>query len=202
MAGSTFTWVALGVWLVGGLGGYYYLYRHGHPHPGWLLAAMILGPFSMLVFTDRVESAPEVLVHEGAPSTVARKVLVGIDGSPESEHALELAQRVLGDEQCCLVLCEVVDYDTAEQPGGAGVDEATTRLQDAAARLAGRAVSIEVLAGRPVQALAEAAERHDAEMIVVGTRGRGVSRRMLGSVAEGLLTVSTRPVMVTHLGTG
>jgi nucleotide-binding universal stress UspA family protein len=200
MGGSTFVWVSLAVWLLGGLAGYYYLYRHGHPSGVWLLGGLILGPFSLLVFIDRVERTSHVLVERPAVDASGTKLVVGMDGSPDSEHALAVATTVMGDRRCCLVLCEVVDYDTEIDPSGAGVSAATDRLEEVAKTLTDHNVTVEVVAGRPVQALAEVAERHDADMVVVGTRGRGVSRRLLGSVAEGLLAQSRRPVMVTHRG--
>jgi nucleotide-binding universal stress UspA family protein len=198
MAGSTFVWVALTVWLLGGLAGYYYLYRHGHPHPVWLLGGLVLGPFALLVFMDRVERSSHVLVERPAADTSGMKVVVGLDGSAGSRHALEVARHLVEGRACCLVLCEVVDYDTEDDPSGAGVEAATQRLGQVAASLPDHPVSVEVVAGRPAQALAEVAEQQDADLVVVGTRGRGLTRRLLGSVAEDLLATSTRPVLVTH----
>jgi nucleotide-binding universal stress UspA family protein len=202
MTDAALAWAAVAVWLLSGVVGYYYLYRHGHPSLVWLLGGLILGPFSLLVFIDRVERSSHVLVERPAVDSSGMKVVVGLDGSADSEHALQVAQRVMGDRECCLVLCEVVDYDTETDPSGAGVAAATDRLDTVAKSLPGRHVTVEVVAGRPAQALAEVADRLDADMVVVGTRGRGVSRRLLGSVAEGLLDVSPRPVMVTHRGSG
>lgn len=198
MAGSTFAWVALAVWLLGGLAGYYYLYRHGHPHPVWLLGGLVLGPFSLLVFMDRVERTSHVIVERPASDSSGMKVVVGLDGSPVSGQALEVARRLVEGRACCLVLCEVVDYDTEEEPSGEGVAAATKRLEDLAASLPGQPVSVEVVAGPPAQALAEVAEQQDADLLVVGTRGRGLARTVLGSVAEGVLKASQRPVLVVH----
>lgn len=198
MGGSTLGWVAVTVWILGGLGGYYYLYRNAHPHPGWLLVSLVLGPLSMLVFTDRVERSPLTLVHRAPAAPGESTVLVGWDDSPESRHALELAQSMVGDRRCCLVLCQVVDYDSADEPGGRAVAAAADRLERVAADVPGLQPAVEVVAGRPVQALAEAAERLDVDMIVVGTRGSGLSRTLLGSVAEGLLTATHRPVVVAR----
>jgi len=199
---TALAWAAVVVWLLSGLGGYYYLYRHGHPSLVWLLGGLILGPFSLLVFIDRVERSSHVLVERPAVDSSGMNVVVGLDGSPESEHALAVAQRVVGARPSCLVLCEVVDYDAESEPSGAKVAEASRRLDQVAASLPDHDVTVEVVAGRPAQALAEVAEAHDAGLLVVGTRGRGVSRRLLGSVAEGLLDASRRPVLVTHLGSG
>jgi nucleotide-binding universal stress UspA family protein len=198
VAGSTFVWVALAIWVLGGLVGYYYLYRHAHPHPGWLLASMLVGPFSLLVFSDRVERSPHVLVEGATPQSSGMRVVVGLDGSPESQQALDVARRLVGDRACCLILCEVVDYDTEQDPAGSGVAEATARVEAVAQTLREHSVVVEVVAGRPAEALAAVADEHDAALIVVGTRGSGLSRRLLGSVAEGLLHGSRRPVLVAH----
>ena len=200
MDGTTFAWLALGVWLVGGLAGYVYLRRHGHPHPGWLLSALVLGPFALLVFSERVERSAHVLVQQPSSDVHVAggtTVLVGYDGSPDADHAVEVAQRLVGP-RCCLVLCEVVDYDTEEDPNQTGTKAAQARLTEVAAGMPTVPCTIEVLAGRPAQALAQAAEQHDADLIVVGTHGRGLSHRLLGSVAEQLLSTSSRPVLITQ----
>ncbi len=198
MAGSTFAFATLAVWLLGGLAGYYYLYRHGHPSGVWLLGGLILGPFSLPVFMERVEKSSHVLVEHGASRSGNRKVVVGLDGSPSSQEALRVAEQLVVPGTCCLILCEVVDYDTETDPRSNAAAEASARLEKVAAGVSADNVVVEVLAGRPAQALAEAAETHDADIVVVGSRGRGLSRRLLGSVSEDLLKVSRRPVLVAH----
>lgn len=198
MAGSTFAWVALAVWVLAGLAGYVYLVRHAHPHPLWLLGALMLGPFSLLVFGERVEQSAHVIVDRPAVGPSGMNVVVGLDGSPDSLHALDVARHLVESRSRCLVLCEVVDYDTEDDPSGTGVRAATRRLEQVAASLPDDPVSVEVVAGRPAQALAEVADQQDAGLVVVGTRGRGLTRHLLGSVAEGMLATSTRPVLVTH----
>jgi nucleotide-binding universal stress UspA family protein len=59
------------------------------------------------------------------------------------------------------------------------------------------AVSRRVVNEQPVQALAKAA--HDAQLLVVGCRGRGRVRAMLlGSVSHGVLHLADCPVAVVH----
>jgi nucleotide-binding universal stress UspA family protein len=54
-----------------------------------------------------------------------------------------------------------------------------------------------VLPGSPTHAIVEYAEQQDADLIVIGSHGRGaVSRLLLGSVAERILHVAGRPVFV------
>lgn len=53
--------------------------------------------------------------------------------------------------------------------------------------------------GDPAEVISQIAEREGYEMIVIGTHGRsGLSRLMLGSVAEKVARVSRRPVLSVH----
>ena len=54
-----------------------------------------------------------------------------------------------------------------------------------------------VLSGPPAQAIVKYAEEQQADLIVIGSHGRGaVSRLLLGSVAERVLHLAGRPVLV------
>ena len=54
-----------------------------------------------------------------------------------------------------------------------------------------------VLSGSPAQAIVEYAEDQQADLIVIGSHGRGaVSRLLLGSIAERVLHLAGRPVFV------
>jgi len=56
---------------------------------------------------------------------------------------------------------------------------------------------VEVLRSKPTDALLEAADRHDATLIIVGSYGESPIRgALLGSTPHRLLHVSTRPVLV------
>jgi nucleotide-binding universal stress UspA family protein len=53
--------------------------------------------------------------------------------------------------------------------------------------------------GGPAVALAEIASRKDVDMVVVGHRGRSaVKRLLLGSVADRLVQICTKPVTVVR----
>jgi len=74
-------------------------------------------------------------------------------------------------------------------------------LREARAALgqAGAGAEVLVLYGPPAEALVEAAEERDADLVVVGSRGRGaVARVLLGSTTDRVVHVSTRPVLVVH----
>ena len=56
-----------------------------------------------------------------------------------------------------------------------------------------------VKVGHPVSAMIEYANEHTIDLIVIGTHGRtGVSRLLLGSVAEKLIRLSICPVLTVH----
>lgn len=58
-------------------------------------------------------------------------------------------------------------------------------------------VSLDVAAGHPAYEVLAGARRHDADLLVVGTRGRGtVERLVLGSVAASVLRGASVPVLV------
>lgn len=64
-----------------------------------------------------------------------------------------------------------------------------------------RVIGVEVHHGSPVAEILKAADRHDVDLVVVGSHGKGrLKYAFLGSVAEKLLRKSQRPVLVVPLG--
>lgn len=60
-------------------------------------------------------------------------------------------------------------------------------------------LATEVIEGLPVDSIVAEAEEHQADLIVMGTHGRGgLSRVLLGSVAEGVLRQTRRPVLTVR----
>ena len=62
--------------------------------------------------------------------------------------------------------------------------------------LLGTEYETELIGGPPAEALAKVAQVRDAEEIVVGARGLGRVRALLGSVSHELLHIADRPVLV------
>jgi nucleotide-binding universal stress UspA family protein len=68
---------------------------------------------------------------------------------------------------------------------------------------AGVEVETEVLQGPPTEAILRVAEGHQADLIVMGTRGRGeLTSLLLGSVSHRVLAHSRVPVIVVGAGEG
>ena len=168
----------------------------------WILLAAPLGPLFVPIAVERVRRRPdsaEATPSESLPAGTGPRILIGVDGSPESVHAMTTALRTLGSPGSALVLAEVVNYEAAESGDGAEMVTATQRLEAAAKRMeVPAAVHTRVLVGAPGSALREFAERQGFDMLVVGRRGRGLSRHVLGSVSSELVTHSSVPVLVVE----
>jgi nucleotide-binding universal stress UspA family protein len=140
-------------------------------------------------------------------------IVVGVDGSESSAAALawaidEAERRGASVEAVCAWVY-AIDSPPYLVGGGSVHDhlvaeaEATvTRVVSAA--LAARpdttvAVTCETMPGPPALALLR--RSHDAELLVVGSRGRGgFSSLLLGSVSQQVATHATCPVVVVRKG--
>lgn len=193
----TLTWVAIG--LLSGL----WMARHGHD-PLWALVALPMGPLFLPIAVERVQRRSG-LVEFGSkdeppsrlPAEDGLRVLVGIDGSPESRCALATALRLFGPNCGLLVLAEVVCFEAAEFAIRAEVDAAAKRL----GALAADAEKVcetytEVLTGAPGSTLREFAATQEMDLLVVGRRGRGLTTLLLGSVSADVIDHSPVPVLV------
>ena len=196
------------VWVVVGLGVGLWMVRRGHD-PRWAVIAVALGPLFVPIALERVERRPRLAA--GPEGSLDRqggaRVLVGLDGSPESRRALERARSLLGPGCGQLVLAEVVWQDATEDADRADISAAERRLSAAAAGLGrdgadgghgadGVRVSREVLTGPPGEALLVFAEEQGVDLVVVGRRGHGLSRALLGSTSAHLVHRSRVPVLV------
>jgi nucleotide-binding universal stress UspA family protein len=137
-----------------------------------------------------------------------KKILAAVDGSLSSVHAAkkawELAKAL--DAELTLVHVEppsvlpgdmpiapMVDLRQAELARGAEV------LKNIAAALETKTVKSLNLLGSPAETISDKAIDDDYELVVVGNKGRGaVSRVLLGSVADRLVHICKRPVMVVR----
>ena len=139
---------------------------------------------------------------------MAKHLIVGIDGSPESETAMgwaleEAIRRDLEVELVYALAVPVVSDAYGMVMTRPDIDELTDysrKLLDAALASAqalapGLAVTARLASGPPAAVLIEASKR--AEGLVVGTRGLGaISGRLLGSVSVRLAGKSVCPVFI------
>ncbi|SDN82020.1 Nucleotide-binding universal stress protein, UspA family [Klenkia soli] len=130
-------------------------------------------------------------------------IVLGYDESPGARRALGLAIDLAGrlDEPLVLVFGAAPPGVVGEEAGShtqALVELGQTVLAHAVAdaEAAGVRTVLELVDEKPVTALLQAAEKHDARVIVVGTYGETPLRgAILGSVPHKLLHLSDRPVL-------
>lgn len=154
--------------------------------------------------------APLIIVNEGEAPT-SGPVVVGVDGSEYGTAALRFAVaeaalrgtsvravtaftypelRFPADHELIDRMRAGVEAEAAEIPA-----QALAALGEAASSVAVEQLTVE---GRPAEAILAHAD--DASLVVVGSHGKGLIRRvLLGSVSRQVLNDATRPVAVVDL---
>ncbi|HUK32341.1 MAG TPA: universal stress protein [Vicinamibacterales bacterium] len=142
----------------------------------------------------------------------ARPILVPLDGSALAEAALPEAVRLARALHAELILLQVVPPPSEIIQSGTmriAVDEIwSSQRQEALAylnclrvraELAGLRVHVVAELGNPAEKILEIATARDVDRIVIATHGRtGISRWMLGSVAEKVMSGADRTVVLVR----
>jgi nucleotide-binding universal stress UspA family protein len=136
-----------------------------------------------------------------------KKILVAIDGSHCSDRALEEAIGIAGACSAELEIVHVIDsgYELAEVRAGL-VKRGQELLAAAQAKAEARNLRCHVVMFDDIVALGDIAnqiqqvvEDGHAQLVVIGTHGRrGVTRLLMGSVAEALVRQCKVPVMLVR----
>jgi len=150
-------------------------------------------------------------------SDLYQKILVAIDGSKASsdaaEHGINLAQRY----KASLIILHVLHLNTLRQISSSFITAPTFGLEEAQelkatakkwteninkkAKTKGLVSKTKIIeeATSIVGSIVEFAEEEGVDLIVVGIRGKtGVSRLLLGSVAQGVLAYAHCPVLAVR----
>jgi len=142
---------------------------------------------------------------------MGKRILVAYDGSPQAEDALDYALDEHADDE--LVLLYAIDPGEAGYGGRAATpsypeewyeaarEDAAETLEAAVERADAAGIDAEtaIEVGSPATAIVEYAEDEDIDHIVTGSHGRsGVTRILLGSVAEAVIRRSPVPVTVVR----
>lgn len=136
-------------------------------------------------------------------------ILVPLDGSALAERAVEQAEKIAKALSYEVILYRVIQNPlaTAPEAGPATEEQATldtidganAYLKKIAARLEGKGVKarIEIGEGAPYAGILATAHREDVDFIIMSTHGRtGITRALMGSVAEKVTYTTKRPVML------
>lgn len=135
------------------------------------------------------------------------KILVAIDHSPASDHALAAARDLatlskgevwvlhLAEREVIAQLGDVPSESNAEAEGP--VDAAVKTLTDAG--ITAHAEVRTTVFGHAAKEIMADAKLHDVGLIVMGTRGRGdMTGLVLGSTAHKVIHLADRPVLVVR----
>ena len=190
------------VWVAIGVAASLVMGRRGHTPWVWLVLGGILGPLAVAMARANMAREADVrprAVLAGEPGPGEVDVLVGVDGSPQARGGLQSVVELLGSRLGRLTIATVVAYDTAltDLPTQEH-DHALGELERCAdgVRSLGATPATVVLAGAPDQALVDYARDEGYDLLVIGNRGRGLSRLAFGSVAQRLAGGSSIPVMI------
>ena len=122
----------------------------------------------------------------------AKKIVFATDYSPASQHALNYAASLARDCGATLVIAHVSEleqypvgelFDEEPQPSDAELDELrAVTVPDPRIRCEHR-----LLHGEAAEQIVKLAREEDAELIVLGDRGRSGLGRMVGGVAEAVI---------------
>jgi nucleotide-binding universal stress UspA family protein len=145
-------------------------------------------------------------------------IIVGVDGSADSHAALAVAARLADRLDGRLVLAHVghpaylssgafaANGSLGPMPRGSEDIEAELRAGEAMLERIAEATGLEhaerrVLTGVAAERLADLADDEAADLVVVGSRGRGAFRSaFLGSVSNSLVGVARCPVLIVPPG--
>jgi nucleotide-binding universal stress UspA family protein len=145
-----------------------------------------------------------------------RSILVPLDGSPFSEHALPLALTMARRAQARVHLmqvhispvpplyAQVQAYETMIEPELKKRENAYLRAVEERVKQAGvTAVTSALPAGPVIETIEKEVVAQQADLVVMTTHGRGpLSRFWLGSVADQLVRQSTAPVLLVRPSEG
>jgi nucleotide-binding universal stress UspA family protein len=146
-----------------------------------------------------------------------KRILIDVDGSKISNLALKEAIRLAKEQRAALRLIHVVDvmpayitmgevpysidvYQKSMQDAGREVlATCTAKAKAGGVKFDTKFVVIANLTTRIWDVINKDAQRWRADLIVIGTHGRrGFNRLFLGSVAEGVIRLAKKPILVIH----
>ena len=137
-----------------------------------------------------------------------KNILLAVDGSEYSHRAIEYAKSIAERYEANLWLIHVFSltsdllgykdfeklYAKRKSTGQAVLDDTKKIIGSTTFKM-----HQELIEGSEAEAILKVAENHQADLIVMGTRGFGAVKGLLvGSVSRKVIHLSTCPVMVVH----
>jgi len=128
---------------------------------------------------------------------VFRKILLGYDGSDDSEKAVALAISLAQKYDAAIIVCHAFGH----MPMTSKPSEVRRLINPVVERLTklGITTLVSIPDTVPARGVLDAAEEHRADIIVMGSRGRGTfANLLLGSTSERVLRYAKVPVLIAR----
>jgi nucleotide-binding universal stress UspA family protein len=139
-----------------------------------------------------------------------KSIVIATDGSPSAQEAVSVGIELAAEPGAAVTFVHVLPPDEFLVAGRMGhipkahrvdMDESEVALHEAgdAAEAAGIEYTLERISGDTVDEIVAVADSANAELIVIGSRGRGpITSTLLGSVSKGVLGEFRRSVLVVR----
>jgi nucleotide-binding universal stress UspA family protein len=196
----------LGVVIASTLVVVYFAIRWGRDPFGWALLAAVLGPIALVALVGTRQSAtahpPAFDRSRGQKPAGARSsIIAAVDGSPSSERVARYIANSHPQATDVLLLAvlpaEMKPQGSAQQQRDH--DAAVSRATDGASKVlrdAGVPSRVVVGYGNPGEEIVRLAADERADVVVVGRRGAGLTKALLGSVSDSVVKHAKTPVAV------
>lgn len=175
--------------------------RWGHDPFGWLLLAAVMGPIAIVALVGTRQKNQEA-ARAGATAGKGAgppPVVVACDGSEATGAAGRYAATLHGSPRIVLL---VVEGHEAEPRTSQDSEQQAARLARMTApaelelKAAGITTETVVVYGNAGEEIVRYGDATDAQAIIVGRRGAGLSRALLGSVSDHIVRNAKQPVLV------
>jgi len=139
-----------------------------------------------------------------------KNIVIATDGSPSAKDAVGVGIELAAEQGAAVTFVHVLPADEFLVAARMGhvpkahrvdMDESEIALHEAGdeAEAAGIEYTLERISGDTVDEIVAVADSADADLIVIGSRGRGpITSTLLGSVSKGVLGESRRSVLVVR----
>jgi SSS family transporter len=142
-------------------------------------------------------------IHVTSQEFISKKVLVALDGSTYSIHALEHANRLFDEAGAIIYVIHVIEWSDDEE--GSFDSELTKRIELEGRRMLSRLLLSKkihceriVKMGDPGTRIADAANRLDVDIIFLGVRGLGGTNDEMGHVTKKLIGLTSKPIVLVN----